>query len=109
MSLIGPRPLLKRYYPYFTQEERLRFTIRPGITGWAQVSGRNDLNWDSRIAADVRYVQEYSFLFDIKILFLTLRQIVTRHGLQVDPGAVMLNFDEERRLRMDEKNKGSDL
>lgn len=99
MSLVGPRPLLIRYYPYFTERERLRFTVRPGITGLAQISGRNDLSWDLRIATDVRYVEQYSFLLDLKILFSTFRQIFTRHGIQVDPGAVMLNFDEERQLR----------
>ena len=99
MSLIGPRPLLTRYYPYFTEEEKSRFLVRPGITGLAQVSGRNDAPWDARIAADVKYVQELSFALDLRILLLTLQRVVTRQGLQVDPGSVMLDFDEERRQR----------
>ena len=99
MSLVGPRPLLTRYYPYFTDEEKSRFLVRPGITGLAQVSGRNDAPWDARIAADVKYVQELSFALDLRILVLTLQRVVTRQGLQVDPGSVMLDFDEERRQR----------
>ncbi len=99
MSLVGPRPLLMRYTPYFTETERVRFTVRPGITGLAQVSGRNDLDWDSRIAADVRYVNELTFALDLKILFMTVRGVLARRGLQVDPGAAMLDFDEERRRR----------
>jgi lipopolysaccharide/colanic/teichoic acid biosynthesis glycosyltransferase len=97
MSLVGPRPLLMRYYPYFTDEERVRFTVRPGITGLAQVSGRNDLSWDLRIAADIEYVRTYSFWMDITILFKTALTVFTHRGLQVDPGATMLDFDEERR------------
>ncbi len=105
MSLVGPRPLLVRYYPYFTQEELLRFTVRPGITGLAQVSGRNDLNWDLRIAMDVRYVKKYSLLIDVKILLLTFKHVITRNGVQVDPGTIMLNFDEERRLHLNPENE----
>jgi lipopolysaccharide/colanic/teichoic acid biosynthesis glycosyltransferase len=99
MSLVGPRPLLLRYSPFFTEEERLRFSVLPGITGLAQVSGRNDLSWDERISADVRYVRDRSLLLDLKILALTLWRVLTRHGHQVNPGATMLDFDEERRTR----------
>lgn len=99
MSLVGPRPLLMRYYPYFTGEERVRFLVRPGITGLAQISGRNDLPWDLRIAADVRYVQEWSLWLDVRILLVTVWYSLTRQGLRVDPGASMLDFDEERRSR----------
>lgn len=107
LSLVGPRPLLMRYYPYFTDEERVRFSIRPGISGLAQVSGRNDLSWDARIAADVRYVQTCSFALDLHIVFLTFWRIVTRQGMQVDPGAVMLDLDEERRRRFQGKSRSS--
>ncbi len=103
MSLVGPRPLLMRYNPYFTDEERIRFTVLPGITGLAQVSGRNTLSWDERIAADVRYVREWSIWLDLKILGLTLFRVLTRHGLHVDPAAAMPDFDEERRRRLGEK------
>lgn len=97
MSLVGPRPLLPRYYPYFTEEERLRFTVRPGITGLAQVSGRNDLNWDQRMAADVRYVREWSFGLDLRILLQTIGAVVTQRGVRENPMAEMIDFDEERR------------
>jgi lipopolysaccharide/colanic/teichoic acid biosynthesis glycosyltransferase len=100
MSLVGPRPLLMRYTAYFTPAERVRFTVRPGITGLAQVSGRNDLDWDSRIAADVRYVSQMSLTLDLKILLTTAQRVLRRSGLQVDPGGVMLDFDEERRQRL---------
>lgn len=99
MSIVGPRPLLMRYYPWFTDEERARFNVRPGITGLAQISGRNDLPWDKRIAMDVEYVRRRSLVLDLTIIFKTVERIVSREGLQEDPGAVMLDFDEERRRR----------
>jgi lipopolysaccharide/colanic/teichoic acid biosynthesis glycosyltransferase len=106
MSLVGPRPLLMRYIPYFSDEERQRFLVRPGITGLAQVSGRNDLNWDARLAADVRYVQQCSLKLDLRILFTTLWRVLGREGLQVDPGSVMLDLDVERRLRLKSEPSG---
>ncbi len=99
MSWVGPRPLLMRYYPYYTEEERSRFLVRPGITGLAQISGRNDLSWDSRFAADVQYLRACSLSLDVWILLLTVWHIFTRQGLRVDPGACMLDLDEERRER----------
>ena len=71
MSLIGPRPLLPRYLPYYTSRERLRHKVRPGITGLAQVNGRNILNWDERLELDVQYVENLSFISDLKIFFKT--------------------------------------
>jgi sugar transferase EpsL len=100
MSLVGPRPLLMRYYPYFTPEEHVRFDVRPGITGLAQISGRNDLSWDKRIAADVQYVQNMSFGTDLWILFMTVWRVMFRQGLRVDPGVTMIDFDVERRQRL---------
>lgn len=97
MSLVGPRPLLLRYLPYFSTEERRRFEVRPGITGLAQVAGRNDLSWDLRIGRDVTYVERCSLGLDLKILFLTLWKVFLREGLRVDPASSMLDFDEERR------------
>ncbi len=99
MSLVGPRPLLMKYTPYFTEQEKKRFMVRPGITGLAQVSGRNDLSWDLRLNADIQYVQNLSFTLDMKIIGLTVLQVLTRKGVQTDPEATMLNFDEERRQR----------
>lgn len=108
MSLVGPRPLLMRYFPYFTEAEQLRFAVRPGITGLAQVSGRNDLSWDSRIAADLQYVRDCSFQLDMMILVKTALAVFNRHGVQVDPGASMLDFDEERRRRTSSGINGTD-
>lgn len=97
MSLVGPRPLLERYTPFFTERECKRFQVRPGITGLAQISGRNDLAWDTRIACDVEYVETLSLALDLRILFATLRKVIVREGVQVDTGTTMLDFDEERR------------
>jgi lipopolysaccharide/colanic/teichoic acid biosynthesis glycosyltransferase len=99
MSLVGPRPLLMRYLPYYTELERARFLVRPGITGLAQVSGRNDLRWDDRLAQDVRYVSSVSLGTDLRILALTVARVLSRRGLQVDPGSTMLDLDAERRLK----------
>jgi lipopolysaccharide/colanic/teichoic acid biosynthesis glycosyltransferase len=97
MSLVGPRPLLVRYYAYFTPAERVRFLVRPGITGFSQVYGRNDLSWDLRIERDVQYVNCCSLRLDLRILLLTVWRVLSRDGLRIDPGATMLDFDEERR------------
>lgn len=97
MSLVGPRPLLLRYYPYFTPQEMVRFEVRPGITGAAQISGRNELGWDSRIELDIQYVHTLSLWSDIHIMFVTFSRILMRRGLRVDPASAMLDFDEERR------------
>lgn len=97
MSLVGPRPLLVRYSPYFREHEMARFSVRPGITGLSQVAGRNDLSWDGRIELDLDYVRRCSLWLDVRILAQTISRVVRRDGFQVDPGAVMLDFDEERR------------
>lgn len=84
MSLVGPRPLLKEYGPYYTEREKLRFTVRPGVTGWAQVNGRNDLAWDQRLEHDAWYVEHCSFLLDVKILLLTVLKVLKRSNVRVD-------------------------
>ncbi len=99
MSLVGPRPLLPRYLPYYTSRERLRHTVRPGITGWAQVNGRNTINWDRRLALDVYYVENLSFKLDLKIFFKTLKNVFFKEDLIVDPGSIMKNLDDERKLQ----------
>jgi undecaprenyl phosphate N,N'-diacetylbacillosamine 1-phosphate transferase len=104
MSFIGPRPLLVRYLPYFSIEERARFTVRPGITGLAQVNGRNDLSWDRRLQKDIQYVRSLSFGCDVKILCDTVLCVLRRDGYQADPNAIMLDFDAERRLHS--RNRG---
>ncbi len=97
MSLVGPRPLLMRYLPYFTPEERLRFEVRPGITGWAQVKGRNDLPWDERFVLDVWYVQHLSLALDLKILALTIFKVLRRENVQDVPSLTVPDLDELRR------------
>jgi|HigsolmetaAR201D_1030396.scaffolds.fasta_scaffold39495_2 lipopolysaccharide/colanic/teichoic acid biosynthesis glycosyltransferase len=96
MSLIGPRPLLPRYDPWYTDEERLRFTVRPGITGLAQVSGRNNLDWTQRLALDARYACEYSFALDVRIAWRTLVRVVAGSGVATDPTATMADLDVAR-------------
>ena len=81
MSIVGPRPLLVEYLPYYTQEERHRHDARPGLTGWAQVNGRNGLGWEKRFQYDVYYVENISFAFDIRIIFLTVSTVIHRDGV----------------------------
>ena len=96
MSLVGPRPLLMEYLPFYTEREKLRHSVKPGITGWAQINGRNLLSWNERLEMDVWYVENWSILLDIKILFLTVIAVLNKKGLIVNPRSVMLDLDEER-------------
>lgn len=104
MSLIGPRPLLVSYLPYYTEEERLRHSVRPGLTGLAQVRGRNLLDWDKRFATDVEYVKELSFALDLKIFFLTIRKVFVHEDIEVDTNQVEGNFAEIRRAALQKQN-----
>ena len=90
MSFIGPRPLLIRYLPYYKEEENLRHSIRPGITGLAQISGRNVLNWDDRLGLDVEYVKKLSFVFDMLIVLKTFKNVITSKDVVIDPNSVMI-------------------
>jgi lipopolysaccharide/colanic/teichoic acid biosynthesis glycosyltransferase/glycosyltransferase involved in cell wall biosynthesis len=99
MSLVGPRPLLMRYTPFFTASEKRRFDLRPGITGWAQVHGRNGATWDKRLSLDTWYVDHQSLRLDIRIMLLTVSRVFRRQGVVVDPESMMLNLDDERRER----------
>lgn len=83
MSLIGPRPLLVKYLPYYTERERLRHTVRPGITGLAQVNGRNNISWDEKLEMDAKYVEELSFTNDIKILLKTIQNVISQKDIVV--------------------------
>lgn len=96
MSLVGPRPLLMKYLPYYSKQEAKRHLVRPGITGWAQVNGRNTISWDDRLALDVWYVENRSILLDIKILFITFKKVFLKDGVVSVPESIMLNLDEER-------------
>lgn len=96
MSLVGPRPLLLRYTQYFTDEESLRLHVRPGITGLAQINGRNTASWDSRLADDVAYVENLSLRRDVRIVFRTVARVFRRSGVVEDPESLMANLDVER-------------
>jgi lipopolysaccharide/colanic/teichoic acid biosynthesis glycosyltransferase len=103
MSLVGPRPLLTRYTRYFTDEERLRLLVRPGITGVAQVTGRNTTSWTERLGMDVWYVRNRSLRLDAKIVFMTFARVFHKSDVIIDPESEMQNLDDERRDRMDAK------
>lgn len=92
MSLVGPRPLLIQYLPLYTPEQARRHEVRPGITGWAQVNGRNSLDWESKFALDQWYVDNQSMLLDIKILLLTVRRVIQRDGISAEGEATMPVF-----------------
>ena len=97
MSIVGPRPLLVEYLPYYTEEERRRHDIRPGLTGWAQVNGRNNLDWDNRLAKDVEYVEKISLIFDVKILFLTVKKVLSHADVSENTNATEGNLADIRR------------
>jgi lipopolysaccharide/colanic/teichoic acid biosynthesis glycosyltransferase len=101
MSLVGPRPLLTRYTKYFTDEERLRLLVSPGITGWAQVNGRNTASWSERLGMDVWYVRNRSLRLDSRIVLMTLTRVFRRSDVIIDPESAMRNLDDERRDLMD--------
>jgi len=92
MSLVGPRPLLMRYLERYTEEQKRRHEVRPGITGWAQIHGRNALSWEEKFKLDVWYVDHYSLTLDLKILFLTLWKILKREGISARGEATMPEF-----------------
>lgn len=104
MSLIGPRPLLPEYLPYYTERERLRHTVRPGISGWAQVNGRNNVTWDQKLELDVYYVEHLSFWMDVRVLLSTIKNVIGAKDVNVVPstikGAGKLNVERaNRKLR----------
>lgn len=100
MSIIGPRPLLVRYLPYYREEERLRSKVRPGITGLAQVSGRNALTWGERFKKDVDYVNNVSFILDVKILINTILVVFQRKDILVGSEHIMKDLDVERKEKI---------
>ena len=101
MALIGPRPLLPRYLPYYTKREQLRHTVRPGITGWAQVNGRNNVCWDERLELDAWYVEHLSFFLDVKIVLMTVKNVICRKDVTVVVKGQFL--DVERRNKQQSK------
>ena len=99
MALIGPRPLLVQYLPYYTEREQLRHTVRPGISGWAQVHGRNTAKWDDRLELDAYYAEHVSLWLDLKVIAITIKNVLMRKDISVDSNAVEPYLDEERRNR----------
>lgn len=96
MSLVGPRPLLMEYLPLYSPEQARRHEVRPGITGWAQVNGRNALSWPEKFALDVWYVDNRSLLLDLRILLLTVKKVFVREGISAEGQATMSKFTGEQ-------------
>lgn len=95
MSLVGPRPLLMAYLPLYSPTQARRHEVRPGITGWAQVNGRNAISWPERFALDVWYVDHQSLVLDVRILWMTLRKVLLRDGISAEGEATMSHFKGE--------------
>lgn len=93
MSLVGPRPLLPKYLPLYSQEQYRRHEVRPGITGWAQVNGRNNISWQKKFELDVWYVDHLSFWLDVKIIFLTIKKVFIREGINMEGAATTEAFN----------------
>lgn len=94
LSLVGPRPLLESYLPHYTAEQSRRHDVRPGLTGWAQVNGRNNISWEERFRLDVWYVDNQSFGLDLKILLMTVVKVIRRDDIAAEGHATMPRFDE---------------
>jgi sugar transferase EpsL len=95
MSIVGPRPLLMEYLPHYSDTQRRRHALRPGITGWAQVNGRNTLSWKKKFKLDVWYIDNCSFILDCKIIFTTMAKIIKRDGINAFENVTMTRFDLE--------------
>jgi lipopolysaccharide/colanic/teichoic acid biosynthesis glycosyltransferase len=100
MSLVGPRPLLMEYLPRYSREQARRHEVRPGITGWAQVNGRNALSWEEKFKLDVWYVDHRSLSLDVKILWMTLSKVLRREGISAEGEATMSRFMGTQRLEL---------
>lgn len=109
LAIVGPRPLLVDYLPWYTEQERHRHDVRPGLTGLAQIHGRNSVDWDTRFALDVEYVKNLSFAFDVKIFFLTILKVFKRSDIAEDTRAVEGNLAAIRRAQMESKHEQIDI
>lgn len=103
MSLIGPRPLAICYLPYYNEKEKHRHDVRPGLTGLAQINGRNAINWDKRFAYDIEYVNNITFINDLKILFKTFYKVLKRDDVVVTGTGNVIDFDEYRRNQLNQE------
>ena len=92
MSIVGPRPLLIEYLPLYSKEQSRRHNVRPGITGWAQVNGRNTITWDKKFSLDTWYVDNHSLVLDLKIIFLTIKKVLDKSGIDDDRGVGQEKF-----------------
>ena len=97
MSFIGPRPLLVRYLPWYTEREKLRHSVRPGISGWAQVNGRNNLGWDDKLELDAWYAENVSLPLDVKILLKTIKGVIKREGVVADKKENYLDVERQNK------------
>ena len=104
MSIVGPRPLLERYLPYYTDTEKLRHTVRPGLSGLAQINGRNNLDWDSRLGLDVEYVQDITFSLDLGIILKTFFKAIKREDITIVDQATLKDLHVERSENDGDKN-----
>lgn len=105
MSLVGPRPLLVEYLPLYSDEQTKRHNVRPGITGWAQVNGRNAISWEDKFKYDVWYVENQSFWLDLKILFLTVKKVFIKEGISADDHVTMPFFTGSNKNTVDKNEK----
>lgn len=104
MSVIGPRPLLVQYIPLYNEHQARRAEVMPGLTGWAQVNGRNSVTWEDKFDMDVYYVDNYSLALDIKILFMTVKNVIKREGINSDTSATMEAFTGTPEKREEKEN-----
>lgn len=103
MSIVGPRPLLIRYLPYYTTTEQTRHKVRPGLTGLAQIKGRNNLGWNTRLSYDTEYAKNLSFILDIKIIFNTIHKVLKRDDITVVDKGTLESLDIERKSQLENK------
>ena len=104
MSIVGPRPLAVQYLPFYSEEERKRHSVRPGLTGLAQVNGRNGLNWEEKFGYDLEYVKKITFVNDVKIICKTIRTVLVRENIGVRGSETLMDFDVYRKQQMEDTN-----
>ncbi len=105
MAVVGPRPLVVQYLPYYTEREHLRHSVRPGLTGYAQVNGRNALNWDQRFQFDVEYVENLTFKTDFLIFFKTIKNVIKRKDVSVRGTTEIIDFDKYRKRELEKASE----
>lgn len=101
MSIVGPRPFVHRYFDRYNEEQLRRFEVRPGLTGWSMINGRNAITWEEKFALDLWYVDRVSFLLDLKIIFMTVAKVLNREGINSDQHATMPEFVGNKRAEPD--------